>query len=734
MCHAGRSALPAISPVAPSATIPERLDARLAVPHGDDTVEGADRRLPTGEAPLHRGDEARDVVELVEFGECADLAADRRQVHALDGALAGDDGRTAGEGADHLARRAPAEREFPVDRRSAGDRIDACGPAQDGADVRAGEPERPLPLRHRRVAEAAFGFQRAVEEPAAERAERQRPLGRGEVDLGLLDPIGAENQGVGVERQGAGETVEDREVDRLVGPSRRRRQRVPGVGARTAGIEGRHRAAVPLVRRREAAAQPCEVERAGTEIGVDRRRLLIQAEEDSAAHPVVAERGADAGNVGRRLVSRDRPHDVQRAEDGVGRHAADHRFDQGLDARVGNIDGGAVARRREGVHEPAGDVQHRTGRLRAQIDPERVEIAVEAGVDRQRPEPRDGGGRCEPDGAGERGGIRCAEVQGERAGRRIEGSLDRACQRHFGGGGGKGEIDRERVRVASQRAVERDLAVGLGANVGIDVEKSGGAGERVGLAVDRERDGRRRPDPARVTPHREACTQCIRHRRPAHAQVAVFEEGVELQPGEAHAVVCEGIDRQRDIGIDLGKRRPRAGGRVLRCRTRRLLRCGIGAAGLGRWRGAGGGGDGGGEIGIDIDGVDRKPGGEARPLARLHGRAAGDPRGVDADVEAGCRYPIVAGGDVDAGAEAAEPVRRDGIGIHGKPCENGTQIVRRDFGRSLEPGALAAARQPARELDIGAAGQQRRGLPDRDHAVLERKLMSGPDERRPGAR
>ena len=545
------------------------VDACLAVlnPHG--AVEGADRRAPAGQALLGPGDEVRDVVDGVEFGECADLAADRRQVHILDGAAARGQRHAAGEAADHRARRLPAHCDVAVERGAAGDRIDPGGLQQDGAHVRAAEPERRLPGRHGPAGEAAVGFQRAVEEPAAQRLERQRPLGRGELRRGLLDAIGAEDQGFGVERERAVEPVEEAEVDRLVRPAPAPCRRVGACAAAVCRCVWR---SVRRVRRRDAAAQPGEVEGVRAEVGAERRRLPVQAEEDSAAHPARAERGVDAGNVGRRRVARDAPDDVKRAEAlaerGVCRRRASHAFQQGLGARVGEIDGDPVARRRERVLDPAGEFQRRAGALGVEVERDGVEIAAHPAVDRQRAQPCDDGGRREPCGAGEHGGIGRAQPDRERGCGRVEGCLDRSRQRRLGAAGVDREIDRERLPVARERALQRDGAERLGADVGIDLEKRGEVRQRSGRAFDRECHGRCRPQRARATRHREAQAGRVGHLRPVQGRVAVFQRADELQPRETHAAIGQRVDLERHIGVDPAECRPHAVARASRRRRR----------------------------------------------------------------------------------------------------------------------------------------------------------------------
>ena len=77
-------------------------------------------------------------------------------------------------------------------------------------------------------------------------------------------------------------------------------------------------------------------------------------------------------------------------------------------------------------------------------------------------------------------------------------------------------------------------------------------------------------------------------------------------------------------------------------------------------------------------------------------------------------------------SRAAEPVRRNGVGIQGEPGEDRAQIVGGDLGRAFEPGTVAGGGQPASEVDLGAAGQQRRGVPDRDRAAVHGELRLGP--------
>ena len=185
-------------------------------------------------------DEARDVVERIDLGERVDLAADRRHVYALDGALAGGKRDAAGEALHHLADRLPAQGEISVDLGAAGDRIDAGNLAQGWRPNSASVSRNAAcPRRHRPAGKAAVGFQRPVEKPAGERTQRQRPLGYGYIDVGLFDAVSAEKEGLGVERKRSGEPIEDCEVDRFVGPARELRCRTLGaVPARAAPDDG----------------------------------------------------------------------------------------------------------------------------------------------------------------------------------------------------------------------------------------------------------------------------------------------------------------------------------------------------------------------------------------------------------------------------------------------------------------------------------------------------------------
>ena len=86
------------------------------------------------------------------------------------------------------------------------------------------------------------------------------------------------------------------------------------------------------------------------------------------------------------------------------------------------------------------------------------------------------------------------EAEGERCGRRAEGLLDGTCQRRLGSAGSESEIDRQHVLIARERAIQRDLAERLGANVGIDVEEREDTVERVSRTLDREIETWRRPN------------------------------------------------------------------------------------------------------------------------------------------------------------------------------------------------------------------------------------------------
>ena len=118
-------------------------------------------------------------------------------------------------------------------------------------------------------------------------------------------------------------------------------------------------------------------------------------------------------------------------------------------------------------------------------------------------------------------------------------------------------------------------------------------------------------------------------------------------------------------------------------------------------------------------------GSDAWPLVRCDGRIAGDPRGIDPDVEVGRRQPIADGGEVGACIEATESVRRDIAHVHRKPGEDGPQIVGCDLHHALQPGAVAALRQPAGELDVGTTGQQGRGRLERDDTIVQYKSSPG---------
>ena len=225
----------------------------------------------------------------------------------------------AGEALHHLAGRLPAQGEISVDLGAAGDRIDACNLAQHGTQFRIGEPECRLPRRHRPAGKAAVGFQRPVEKPAGERTQRQRPLGYGQIDVGLFDAVGAEKEGLGVERECSGEPIEDREVDRFVGPARRLRCRALGAGARKVDTYRWCPAGLRLARRGKAAAQPCEVEHTAMKVGAEPWRLLIQAEEDPAGQRAVADHGVDVGEACHRPVPGNLPGEAQRAEGNIRR-------------------------------------------------------------------------------------------------------------------------------------------------------------------------------------------------------------------------------------------------------------------------------------------------------------------------------------------------------------------------------------------------------------------------------
>ena len=208
-------------------------------------------------------------------------------------------------------------------------------------------------------------------------------------------------------------------------------------------------------------------------------------------------------------------------------------------------------------------------------------------VDRQRTQPGDDGRRREPGGARQRGCVRRLDAEDERGGGRIEGLVHVAGERYLRRAGFQVEIERQRLLIAFERAVQGGLAEGFGANVGIDVEERSDAFERICSAFDLQLEARLRRDRARHARDRDACARGIVDHRPAHAQAAVGERGIEIQPGEADAAIGESIDRERDIGVDLVENGPGVIGGGAWRRPDRLLRRRLRFAGLGCRRGSG---------------------------------------------------------------------------------------------------------------------------------------------------
>ena len=272
----------------------------------------------------------------------------------------------------------------------------------------------------------------------------------------------------------------------------------------------------------------------------------------------------------------------------------------------------------------------------------------------------------------------------------------------------QGEIERQRFPVARKRAGQRGLAERLGANVGVDIEERGHALERGRRAFDHEVEARLRCERARHARDRDACTDSIVDRRPAHGEVAVAEGGVKLQPAQANAAIGERIDAERDIGVDLVEYGPEVVARAIRRRLCRLLRRTARPAGFVRGRGfvrrcAAGRG----HVSVHVDRTDIEGRVDQRPLAGHDRRVAGDPRRIDPDVEVACRYPVAAGGEIGDRAEAAQPIRRDRADIDAEPGEDGAQVLGCDLGNALHPRIVAGGSQPADEVDLGAARQQR---------------------------
>ena len=406
---------------------------------------------------------------------------------------------------------------------------------------------------------------------------------------------------------------------------------------------------------------------------------------------------------------------------------------------MGDVHIKRVFRRRERVRDLAAHQNRRAGRLGDQIERDGVEIAADPSVHLEFAQPRDDGRRREPGGAREGGGLRCVEPERQRGSGRVERPVDVAGERYLRRAGVQGEIERQRLFVARERAGQRGLAEGLGANVGVDVEERGHALERICRAFDREIEARLRCDRARHARDRDARARGVVDRRPAHGNVAVVEGGVELQPGQANAAVGERIDAERDIGVDLVEYGPEIVARAIRRRLCRLLRCIVRPAGPGL-QAAGGGfvltapHARRGQVSVHVDRIDIEGRVDQRSLAGHDRRVAGDPRRIDPDVEVACRYPVSAGGEIGDRAEAAQPIRRDCADIDAEPGEDGAQVLGRDLGDALHPGVVAGGSQPADEVDLGAARQQRRGRPERDHAVGEGKMRRGltNDARAPG--
>ena len=528
-------------------------------------------------------DEARNVVERADPGERVDLAADRRHVHAGNAPAAGLERNAAGEALNHRALGLPAQSKIPVGLGAARDRIEARDRAQKILNVRIDEPKRCLPGRLRPAREAAVGLQRAVEEPAREGTQRQRPVGCGEIDAGLLDTVGTEDEGLGVEREHAGKPIEGREIDGLVRPERGS----PRILVCAAGARQAQHVVFRLAGRHKATAQPREVEHASLKVGLEFRRFLIEAERDTAGQSAFADRRVDIGEIDHRPASGNRAPDPQRAEGSVSRHAADQGVEQGPGLQVGDVHIKRVFRRRERVRDLAAHQNGRAGRLSDQIERDGVEIAADPSVHLEFAQPRDDGRRREPGGTREGGGLRCVEPERQRGCGRVERLVHVAGERDLRRAGLQGEIERQRLLVARERAGQRGLAERLGANVGVDVEERGHAFERIRRAFDREIEARLRCDRARHARDRDACAHGVVDRRPAHGEIALAEGGVELQPGQANAAVGERIDAERDIGVDLVEYGPEIVASAIRRRLCHLHRRVIRVSGPGRLRGDG---------------------------------------------------------------------------------------------------------------------------------------------------
>ena len=135
-------------------------------------------------------------------------------------------------------------------------------------------------------------------------------------------------------------------------------------------------------------------------VGAEPRRLLIQAEEDPAGQRAVADHGVDVGEACHRPVPGNLPGEAHRPEGSIRRRVADQGFDQGLAVRMSEIDIDAVAGRGERIRNLASDLKHRAGTLRAHVDRDGVEIAVDPALHRQRAEPHDDRRRREPGSCG----------------------------------------------------------------------------------------------------------------------------------------------------------------------------------------------------------------------------------------------------------------------------------------------------------------------------------------------
>ena len=197
------------------------------------------------------------------------------------------------------------------------------------------------------------------------------------------------------------------------------------------------------------------------------------------------------------------------------------------------------------------------------------------------------GGGVSPAARASAAASAASDAEDERGGGRIEGLVHVAGERYLRRAGFQVEIERQRLLIAFERAVQGGLAEGLGANVRVDVEERGDAFERICSAFDLQIEARLRRDRVRHARDRDARARSIVDRRPAHAQVAVGEGGIEIQPGEANAAIGEGIDRERDIGVDLVENGPGSSAARPGVALDRLLRRVVRVAGFGRRRGSG---------------------------------------------------------------------------------------------------------------------------------------------------